>query len=258
MTDFDAICEVIRKTRDTSLPHFGSAEITHKKSTLATDVVTKTDHAVEQFLCTEFAKVDPSITFVGEEFGGDRNAERFWLVDPVDGTGTYIRGLPFCTTMVALIEHGEVTFSAIYDFVGDVLYHAIRGNGAFANEEKISVSQRPFAGSYIGYESRVEKEENLQKYMEVRKRCGMLKFMCAGYEFTLVATGKLEARVQYDPYGKDYDFAPGNLLVAEAGGVVANVGSNLYDYKNVNSIAANPIVYKELTEGPDALFPVIE
>ena len=78
----------------------------------------------------------------------------------------------------------------------------------------------------------------------------------AGFEYAMVASGKLDARISLDPYGKIWDFAPGSLLVAEAGGVVANIGSKGYDYRNFNFIAANPVIYKELTEGKNPLFPI--
>lgn len=63
----------------------------------------------------------------------------------------------------------------------------------------------------------------------------------------MVAAGKVDGRVTFEPYGNDYDFAPGSLLVEEAGGVVRNLGSDTYDYRNTDFIAANPIIYKELT-----------
>ena len=72
----------------------------------------------------------------------------------------------------------------------------------------------------------------------------------------LVATGKIEGRVNFDPWGKDYDYAAGSLLVQEAGGIVANLGKRTYDYRNYDYIAASPTMYKVLTEGPDAIFPI--
>lgn len=62
----------------------------------------------------------------------------------------------------------------------------------------------------------------------------------------MVASGKLDARIQFDPWGYDYDFAAGSLLVAEAGGVVTNINSSEYDYRNLDFIAASPKVYKGL------------
>ncbi len=72
----------------------------------------------------------------------------------------------------------------------------------------------------------------------------------------MVASGKLEGRVTLDPYGKIWDYAPGSLLVSEVGGIVTNIGKETYDYRNLNSIVTNPIIYKELTEGETAIFPV--
>ena len=62
----------------------------------------------------------------------------------------------------------------------------------------------------------------------------------------MVACGKLDARVGFDPYGKDYDFASGALLVAEAGGIVTNIHKDTYDYRDINHIAGNPVIYEEL------------
>lgn len=247
--------EIIRATRNLSLPQWGTAEISHHKSASAHDVVTQVDQDIEAFLKEEFNKLDPSISFVGEEFGGDRQSNKFWLVDPVDGTAHYIRGLPFCTTMVALVENGKVVFSAIYDFVNDDLYYAAAGGGAFKNDERIFVSTRTASDAYVAYESNLKKEGNIEKYLSVKGRVHTLNLITSGYEFVLVATGKIEGRICVDPYGKDYDFAPGTLLVAEAGGKVTNIGSDTYDYTNLNFIASNQEVHKALTLGADAIFP---
>ena len=251
-----SVLETIRKTRDISLPHWGNAEVTRQKDHSAHNIVTELDEKVEKFLAKELAKIDSSIEYVGEEFGGNRNAKRFWLVDPIDGTTHFVRGLPFCTTMVALIEDSRVTFSAIYDFVNDIMYHAVRGGGAFQDNEPIHVSNRDIASAYAGYESRIEKEGNLKKYLEARQHFLTIQTINSGYEHVLVATGKIEACICYDPYGYDYDFAPGSLLIEEAGGIVANIGKTTYDYTNTNYIASNKKVFEALTQGDMALFPI--
>ena len=246
---------IIRSTRTVSLPNWGTAEITAQKSEGAHDVVTKLDTDIERYLKTEFEKLDPSISFVGEEFGGDRNAKKKWLVDPIDGTAHFIRGTPFCTTMVALIEDEKVIFSAIYDFIQDVMYQAVLGEGAFQEDKPIHVSERSLREAYISYESNLGTQDNLLKYLGFRKQVGSIQLLCSGFEFVQVALGKIEGRICVDPYGKDWDFAPGSLLVSEAGGIVTNIGSSTYDYRNVNLLATNKKVYEALTSGPDALFP---
>ena len=256
MKNYNEILEIIRSTREMTLPSWGNVTVQNQKNGSAASVVTKIDTQVETYLAEAFAKVLPDVKCVGEEFGGDRTAKQYWLIDPIDGTGHYVHGIPYCTTMVALIEDNQVVFGAIYDFVSDVMYHALKGEGSFANHTPIRVSNRPVHQAYICYETKLEKPENLEKYLAVRKQCATLNHVCAGYEHILVATGKTEGRIGFDPYGTDYDFAPGSLLIQEAGGIVTNVGSDNYDFRHPNYIAANPAVHAALTTGANVLFPV--
>ncbi len=250
------VLPIIRSTRDITLPFWGKVEIAAQKDSSPHNVVTELDRKVETYLAEEFKKIDPSIEFAGEEFGGSRDAKKLWLVDPIDGTMHFVRGTPFCTTMVALIQDGQVIFSAIYDFVNDIMYHAEKGVGAFKNGEKISVSSRPVNQSVVALETNQTKPQNVEIRNKVRAKSLLLQTISSGYEFVLVATGKIEARICFDPFGKDYDFAPGSLLVSEAGGIVANIGSTSYDYKNTNLIAGNKNIVEELTKGSGAIFPI--
>lgn len=247
---------IIRETRALTLPHFGNVQEQREKDG-AYNVVTRLDLEVETFLRERFSALDSSIGFVGEEYGGERG-NTYWLVDPIDGTMQFIRGIPFCTTMVALIRDGRVVFSAIYDFVNDVLFHATQGGGAYQDETRIHVSARPLSHSLSAIETKSGKEENNALYMKLRLLTKTLKTVTAGYEMVLVATGKMEGRISYDPYGKDYDYAPGSLLIQEAGGVIHNIGSTTYDFRNVNFIAGNTHFVEALTTGPNALFPLTE
>lgn len=158
--------------------------------------------------------------------------------------------------MVALIEDGQVVFSAIYDFVNDIMYWAEKGKGAYREDERISVSQRPVRGCCVGIEIKLDKPENEEIRKRVREKALIPSTLTAGYEFTLVATGKIEGRISYDPFGKDFDYVPGTLLVSEAGGVVTNIGSSVYDYRNTNLIAANKAVYDDFTMGDNPIFPI--
>jgi myo-inositol-1(or 4)-monophosphatase len=239
------------------LPYYGKVEFKSKQSDKRFELVTKLDSEVELFLKTEFSKRFPDISFTGEETGGDHKAEKFWLVDPIDGTAHFIRGIPFCTTMVALIDSNEVVFSAIYDFVNDVMYSAEKGQGALANEKPIHVSNRPLEGAYMAYETHLDKEENFRWFLKLREKCIPISIGCSGFEFHLIASGRLEGRICIDPHGKDYDFAAGTFLVREAGGIVANIGQKTYDYKNLEFLAVNPNVFNELTTGTDAIFPIL-
>lgn len=74
----DQILPIIRSVRSVLLPYYGNIEVEGEKSN-AHDLVTRLDRETEKYLCEEFKKIDPTIGFVGEEFGGDRDAKKFGL-----------------------------------------------------------------------------------------------------------------------------------------------------------------------------------
>jgi myo-inositol-1(or 4)-monophosphatase len=251
-----AIEGIMRRRRPLLMEHWGNAPIVAQKESSIVTIVTATDIEMEEIVSEELAKEFPDIPFVGEECGGDRIKGTYWLMDPIDGTQHYMRGLPFCTAMLALIEDGKVRAGAVYDFINDIFYYAEPGEGAWKNDERISVSTRTVKEAYISWETRLANPENRKIVDEIYKRMKVVKTISAGWELVMVAEGKLDARLSFDPHWSDYDYAPGTLIVSEAGGVIANIGSREFDIKNPNIIATNPLIFKELTEGGDALFPI--
>lgn len=240
------------------IKHYGNVESSTKSATGSnvTDIVTELDGQMEDQLADRLGKFDTSIGFRGEESGVRTKAGTTWLVDPIDGTSHFVRGIPFCTTMVALIEDGQVVLSVIHDFVNKDIYWAIKGQGAFKNDIPISVSQRPLNQSLVSFETHLEKPKNYQKYLEVRRKAGIIATINCGFEFAMIASGKLDGRIGLDPYGMDWDFAPGSLLVSEAGGVATNIGKTTYDYQNHDYLITNVRIHDELTSGSDAIFQV--
>ena len=228
------------------LPAFGQAKVIDQKDASPGSVVTELDQRAEVFLTEHLKRIEPGIEVVGEEFGGNNKAERFWLVDSIDGTAHFVRGNPFCTTMVALVVEGQVVSSCIYDFVNNQMYTATRGEGAFCNGQPIHVSQRSLKDAYLFWEINLEKKQNLEFFLQLQKKVTLMKTQNCGWEFAMIASGKMDGRICIDPFQYDWDYAPGSLLVAEAGGVVANIGSSDYDYKNHEFIVANSTIHREL------------
>lgn len=235
-------------------PHFGNIE--HETKSHSRDFVTKLDLETEKFIATELSKKFPNIGFQGEEHGVHQQADTYWLCDPIDGTMQFIRGIPFCTTMLALIHEDRAVVGIINNFVTNELYTAIEGQGAKLNGKRISVSKRPINEGVIILESNQDLQHNIVLRAELRKRYYLMQLIVAGHEFGLIASGKIEGRVCQDPYGLEHDFAPGTLIVKEAGGVVTNIGENNYDFHNLNFIAATPVVYDDLVAGSKALLPI--
>ena len=207
--------------------------------------VTRLDKHVETVLKTALSKIDPRVGFYGEEFGIDGNTEVYWLIDPIDGTEAFIRGMPFCSNMLCLVNGEALATSVIYNFPLDEMFIAIAGRGATCNDKKITVSERKIDHASIEFEIRRDSKRNHALYFGL-PRYSVLKFSAAGFGFSQVAKGAIEARVQYDGYGKLWDYAPGALLVSEAGGRVANMGSNIFEYNNLDFIASNQAVHEDL------------
>lgn len=256
LTKYTVIAKrVVLEAGEVLAKNFGTANVTHQKSERGVDVVTQLDVDVENLIAQRLFDFDNNIGFVGEEFGERQQSDRFWLVDPIDGTSHFVRGIPYCTTMVALVEDGQVVLSLINNFVTHELFEAARGKGSKLNGQPIHVSTRSLKEAYIAYESDLKSPESLDKFLKMRHATTLLTTINCGYEYGLIASGKLEGRICVEPFGKDWDYAPGSLLVAEAGGKVTNIGNSSYDYKNHNFLATNSVVHGELTQGENALFP---
>jgi myo-inositol-1(or 4)-monophosphatase len=135
--------------------------------------------------------------------------------------------------------------------MGD-FYVAIKGHGATLNGHPIHVSNRSIDRAWIAFSAAKDMPgirglgDDLEKLVH-RVR----SFGAAGFVYPSIAAGNLEGVVQFHGHGHEWDFAPGTLLVQEAGGRVGNIGSDKYDYRKFDHIAANPIIFDQLMEFMD-------
>lgn len=227
----------IRACGDIIHKNFGNVEY-RNKSQLAHDAVTEFDLEIEKRLIKKLGEVDPEAPVIGEETGGSRKAHRHWLIDPIDGTLHFTRGIPFSSIMLACIEDTIPVAGIIYVAMEDNFFSAIKGQGAYKNGDRIHTSKRPFSEAVVITEINLQTGNNEALSNNVSKKTTVANLACAGYEFALLAEGKTEGRICKDPYGSDYDFAPGAILVQEAGGVVKHFDGSNYTTKNNDFIAA--------------------
>lgn len=210
-------------------------------------VVTEMDELVEDRLRKALFEVDPAIAFSGEETGTDYEQKTFWLVDPIDGTDPFIRGLPFSTNMIALIDNGQPIMSVIYNFFLDEYFLAIKGQGSTCNGHPIRVSDRPLSRSIIISGSSFARGGAIGANDRLRGKVSALaQVNASGYEMSAIAAGKFDGRIMWQPSGKPWDFAPGALLIQEAGGRVENIGAKGYDFLDTDLIAASPVIFDDL------------
>lgn len=210
-------------------------------------VVTEMDVLVEKRLHEALKELNPAIGLAGEETGADFDQPLFWLVDPIDGTEAFVRGLPYATNMLALIYDGAPIMSVIYNFTLDEYYHAVKGGGATMNGHPIHVSGRTLDRAYIGFGSKVKNPQLIGLYGKLRQKVISATVMPgAGYNFSAIARGAIEGICTYDSKGREWDYAPGALLVQEAGGRVENLFSDSYDYRKLPLVASNTVVFDGL------------
>jgi fructose-1,6-bisphosphatase/inositol monophosphatase family enzyme len=237
----DRIVSVFYSKRDALLAANGSVETQLKDDKT---VVTTHDKEMELELKRTLHELDKGIGFEGEEFGADGSRETFWLVDPIDGTESFVRGLPFFRNMVTLIDNGKPVFTLVYRAVTDELFSAKAGRGAYKNGEKLAISQRPLQRTRIELSTSLSDPTVWPLITALTKPIENFRTLD---EFLFVAEGKMDAHLVYKSDTKPWDNAPRMLLLQESGAKVANIGSDSYDYRNSSWLAANPTVFDQLT-----------
>lgn len=205
--------------------------------------VTVLDKKLEQQLREALAQFDASIPIVGEEFGGEmQDSGALWLIDPIDGTESFIRGIPFVHNMVSLVIDNEPIFTMIYRPISDEMLVATKGKGAYRDGERIHSSTRPMHRLWIDIATSQYNHTNLLAQLKHKVR-GVKQIN----EFTFAAEGRTDALLNGKGGGL-WDNAARGLLLQEAGAKVRNIGSDTYDYRNGDFLAAHPDVFDELME----------
>lgn len=236
----DEITKVFQAVRPELLKAHGNIEHRLKKDK---SVVTELDTMVEENLRLALSKFDLNIGFMGEELGVEGDTKNFWLIDPIDGTESFIRGLPSPRNVVCLIADDKPVMAITYMFVTDELYVAIEGKGATRNGKSIHVSNRPLNRAWIEFAVPLNDPVSRQKLLNVRE---LIHGMTVHQSFTTVAEGSIDGLISYNTFMGIWDVVPRALLIREAGGKIANVGSDHYDYKNTSLVATNPVIFEKV------------
>jgi|UniRef100_A0A7V3RFH8 myo-inositol-1(or 4)-monophosphatase len=208
---------------------------THQKSGFY-DIVTDADVAVEKKVKEEISGAFPMDSILGEETGETKSSEngRVWIVDPIDGTTNYSKGIPHFCVSIALVIDKKSKIGVVYDPYMDELYEAVSGNGAFMNGKPINVSKVSDLKEAVlntGYQySAVEYRDIVLKNYEAffGKIRALRVFGSAVLDQCYVATGRIDGFWEYSL--KPWDVAAGSLIVSEAGGEVTGINEDFSIY----------------------------
>ena len=180
------------------------------------------------------------IPILGEEYGGDIADGKYWVIDPIDGTANYFRGLDECCVSIALMENDEALIGVIYNFNNDQMYTAVKNHGAFLNNTKISVSDiasRDKASITTGFPASETIESSMDFLKDLKGWKKVRMFGSAALSCAYVASGKCDYYAEKGVFL--WDFAAGICLVKEAGG---NITYSLIDKDRYEVIASNALI----------------
>ena len=208
-------------------------------------VVTELDKQMEAAIREALLKFDPAAGIEGEELGQTGSRDTYWLLDPIDGTESFIRGLTSPRNMATLVDNNEAVFTIIYKFVTDELFIATKGRGAFKNGQPIHVSDRPLKRTWIDYGTRLADPKLLSKFLAIRPHVNGYVIM---HDFLEIATGALDAGIWDSGDGGPWDYAPRGLIFQEAGATVINAGASNFNFKEQTIIVAGPQIFDELNK----------
>ena len=190
--------------------------------------VTAADQEAERLLRDRIAVVHPDDSVIGEE-GDDRSGPsgRTWILDPIDGTESFIRGVPLYGTLVALVdEHGPAVGVLNLPALDECIW-AGRGGGCFANGQPAWVSDRTDLFGACVVTSGVDYWPSTTVVDKLVERDVIIRTWGDAYGYALVATGRADAMV--DPVVSRWDVAAMPTILSEAGGVFSDFTGTFTD-----------------------------
>ncbi len=193
------------------------------------DYVTEVDRASERAIKEVLLAGAPDIPMIGEE-GGGTTSNRYWLVDPLDGTTNFVHGFPIVGVSIALVEEGRPIVGVIHaPFLGDT-YVAVEGRGATLERpdgsvERLSVSRRTVERAVVGTGFPFRRKEQLARYLRVMPQAlesfeDLRRPGAASLDLAWVAAGVFDGffELALGPW----DVAAGAIMIQEAGGLVTD------------------------------------
>jgi myo-inositol-1(or 4)-monophosphatase len=215
------------------------------------DIVTEVDRAAETAIVRLLLQATPSYGFITEEHTVPvAEAGPRWIVDPLDGTVNYTRGVPRFCVSIALEDAGQLELGVIYDPVHDNLFVAERGKGASLDGSPIRVSQtaalsRAVVSTGFSCDAWVAEQDNGNEVQYFVKQVMALRATgSAALDLADVACGRMDAH--WERGLEAYDVAAGILLVREAGGIVTDLTGGQDHVYSGEILAANPDIHRSM------------
>lgn len=206
------------------------------------DLVTKYDVAVQNFLHTRLMQLMPEADFLGEEGEHEElTAPWVWVVDPIDGTANFVQDMGYSNISVALVHDGAVEYGVVYNPFRGEMFAAQRGKGATMNGKPIHASQYDAAHGLLLCGSTLYDRDLSDRHFAMMRalydRCAdYRRFAAAALDLCHIACGRAE--IYFECRLRPWDFAAGSLVLTEAGGCVVQMDGSPLDILGNSSIFA--------------------
>ncbi len=207
--------------------HLGKHQVHEKRPG---DFVSDVDLEAQQRIIEPIRRTFPDHAIVAEEMDGPlgpEDAEHQWIIDPIDGSNNFVRGLPHFALSVAHRYRGRTEHAIVFDPVRNEMFSAIRGKGAYLNDTRIRVNQRrQLAGSLVlsalPFGHRNLTPATLEVFQALYQTVQDIRISgSAALDLAWVAAGR--ADLYFETGLKPWDHAAGALLVREAAGLVTDL-----------------------------------
>ncbi len=216
------------------------------------DFVTAVDRGAEELIARRLLAAAPAGAIVGEELtpGAAVPSGLAWIVDPLDGTTNFLHDYPWYAVSIAAAVDGRLEAGVVLDVPRGLCYAAARGHGVWLGDRRLAVSTVQSAGhALIGTGFPFKHPEHLEAWTRqfrviARATSGIRRAGSAALDLADVAAGRFDGfwELQLAPW----DYAAGQLLVEEAGGVVTGTGGTDPAFGHTGIVAGNPAVHEWL------------
>lgn len=186
------------------------------------DIKLKQDRESEEIIISGIEKKFPDDGFISEERGEKKGLSgNIWIIDPLDGTVNYARGIPQCCISIACKKKDGDSFGIVYDFFREEIFRAVKGEGAFLNEKRIKTSDtQNFKDAIICFglmKSREDISSGLNVFSRLALEVKKVRMMgAAALDLCYVASGRTDFFLEIGL--NVWDIAAGSIIVEEAGG----------------------------------------
>jgi len=216
------------------------------------DFVSEVDKLAEAEIIKELRRAYPDHAILAEESGAIGKGPLTWVIDPLDGTHNYLRGIPHFSVSIALLEKGVPIHAVVFDPLRDELYTASKGDGAYLNDRRMRVGKREnLGGAMIATGFPYRQRQHLVPQLDMTRAIlgqaeDIRRSGSAALDLAYVAAGRYDGFFEIGL--KPWDMAAGVLLVHEAGGRYCDFAGRDGIPASGNIIAGNLHVAKAMVD----------